>query len=453
MNSWAGVYLWGLATNNPTLINLGIYGYTTQYEATKNYYLNMDGDIWQTSSFNHKSIGMLFDSSFRWSLWWTPIEVQSVMGIQVMPLTPSLLYLGYNTGYAQNFYDEYNTGRVKAGNKADVDFWRDIWLRLKSLFDGAGAVADFNAFDPDGSKKGFADGHGSKDNYVGDDGSSMSFSWHFIHFFNSLGQIDTNYYADTPSFLVMDKGGTKTYIAYNHDKNSSKMVRFYTRGGGSVGTMNIPAGAIGKTQDFTDVKYYYDNRQATSGEISAQIISSSTSATAQSLVWSSDTFRNDNIISQHYIDVSLNYNYPTNWKALIYTDNKSSVTTASVNFIGTISTYTVSGFVNSYNPARQMLPIRWRAVSSTISWTQSQLFDGSNFDLWNNMRDISSFNATLNKDSEEVRFMDERGFKWNTSAFGELPPEWKIRLYFMSDFSQAIKTDYKANIVIEYFNE
>ena len=80
MNSWAAVYLWGIATGNGSLVDLAVYGYTTQYEATKNYYYNIDGDIWSRSYFNHASVGMLFDSAYRWSLWWDPKITQTVMG-------------------------------------------------------------------------------------------------------------------------------------------------------------------------------------------------------------------------------------------------------------------------------------------------------------------------------------------------------------------------------------
>jgi hypothetical protein len=451
MNAWAGIFLWGLATGNTEWINLAVYGYTTQYEAIKNYYFNMDGDIWSASNFNHKSVGILYDSRFTWTLHWTPQETQSVMGIQVLPLTPSMLYLGYNTSYAESFYTEYWTRR---GGGAGDTFWRDIWLRFQSLFNAPKALADWETANMpvhfpdtfDGQTPGMS----------GDDGSSMSFSYHFINFFNSLGAVDTGYYADTPSFLVMNKSGERTYIAYNPDKNNSKNVIFKTRAGGNVGTMPVPAGAIAKTKDFTDFEYEYDRTAVTSDEILVKVLDSS-GTPAASLVFDGEDFKTPNSVSDSYMDITLNYNY-AQWKALIYTDNKSSFTTADLNFEGNIASHTVSGLVCSHNASDEMLPIYWRAVSSTITYTKEQLFDGdASWDYWNPMRDVSSFtDPHLNKDSEEIRFMDKRGFRygWNSANnYGDLPAEWKIKIYFMSDFSKAIKTHYKANIVIEYLNE
>lgn len=251
MNSWAAVYLWGIVTGNGSLVDLAVYGYTTQYEATKNYYYNIDGDIWSRSYFNHASVGMLFDSAYRWSLWWDPKITQTVMGIQVLPLTPSLLYMGYDTDYARMFYNEMWTGRDQTKN----NLWRDIWLRYESLFDAPRALADWDSANlpvnfPDTFNTG-----------IGDDGSSLSFSYHFIHFFNAMGTVDTSYYAGDPSFLVTNKNGERTFFAYNPDKNNYKTVNFYKRAAASApavpngGSMTIPPGMMAQTKDFTQFKY------------------------------------------------------------------------------------------------------------------------------------------------------------------------------------------------------
>ncbi|MDR3113690.1 MAG: hypothetical protein LBU09_04870, partial [Endomicrobium sp.] len=171
--------------------------------------------------------------------------------------------------------------------------------------------------------------------------------------------------------------------------------------------------------------------------------------------WDASAFKTSNAISQNYLDISVNYNYP-NWKAVIYTDNKSSFSVADLPFSGNISSDTVSGLVGSYNASTQMLPIFWRVVS-TDSYNQDSLFDSSNIDysysFWNPMRDVSSFiDPYLNLSSEEIRFIDTRGLKVRADSgayeYAELRPDWKMRIYFMSDFSKAAKTQYKANIIV-----
>ncbi|MCL2144678.1 MAG: glycosyl hydrolase [Endomicrobia bacterium] len=256
MNAWAGIYLWGLATGNQSWIDLAVYGYTTQYEAVKNYYFNMDGDIWSRTDYDRICAGILYDGGYQWNLFWTPVITQTVMGIHVMPLNQSLLYMGYDTGYAQAFYEEMWNRRDSSSGRDN--FWKDIWLRFKSLYDAGGALTDWdNANLP----VDFPDTWSMSSN-LGDDGSSLSYSYHFIHFFNALGTVDTGYYADSPSFLVMNKDGIRTFIGYNPNKTSSSTVHFSKRAwsmGPAVpnsATMEIPPGTMAKTQDFNDFEYF-----------------------------------------------------------------------------------------------------------------------------------------------------------------------------------------------------
>ncbi|MDR1195411.1 MAG: hypothetical protein LBL00_02935 [Endomicrobium sp.] len=635
MNSWAAVYLWGLATNNTNLMNLGVYGYTTQYEATKSYYFNTDNDIWTTPPFNHKSIGMLFDSKFSWSLWWDPQITQTVMGIQVLPLTPSMLYWGYDTSYAQSFYNEMWTGRSASHN----NLWRDVWLRHEALFDAPKALADWDSASlPTNFPDTFNTG-------IGDDGSSMSFSYHFINFFNAMGTVDTGYYADEPSFLVMNKNGTRTFIAYNPDKTNSKTVRFHARAASpsvpNGGMMTVPAGAMAQTTDFTSFKYsltdttpyeanqssntendvysiysdnflgavvggnsYNDNISQDSWEntinfnssvsltnafegenylsavrtnadwggwgfrfvvgaqdmsayyggkieVSLRINSASTVAgnfeigfetlsgqiwfplsslgfdqsltgwqtisiplnngssslitsgnlgfvtlpfimrhnsgssqsqwgisvdidsilwkkagplayfsaglknrsdglAVSSITWTAEDYRQENAVSLQYIEIGLNNVEGNKWGIQVYTDNKSSVTVSEFAYAGEITSITVSGLVNANRPTFAMLPMRWRPAPSTII-DDEILWD----EPWKDFRDIWAFNneTGLKKGSDEIKFLDRRGFRWNAADYGALPEDKKIRLYFITDFKNAGRFSYKANIIIEYFNE
>jgi endoglucanase Acf2 len=640
MNAWAGIYLWGIVTNNQTLINLGVYGYTTQYEATKNYYFNIEGDIWTTLDFNHKSVGMLFDSKFNWSLWWDPKITQTVMGIQVLPLTPSMLYLGYDTNYAQNFYNEYWSGRDTSSGRNNL--WRDIWLRFESLFDAPKALTDWNSANlvvnfPDTFNTG-----------IGDDGSSMSFSYHFIHFFNAMGTVDTNYYANEPSFLVTNKSGVRTFIAYNPDKENYKTVNFFKRTSATVpavpngGSMMIPPGTMVQTDNFSDFKYtstdlsyspylssntkqdvysiysdnflggvvggneYQDNLEQESwggtisftpytsfsgsfegenymsakrtdsgwggwgfsfadgmynmssyygGKIEVSLRISSPSAAAEnfeigfetiggqvwftlselgfvqsstdwqsvsiplksdssslitknnlgfvtlpfimrhnagssqsewgievfvdsilwkkaaplanlslelanrsdglsvsSITWDNAKYKEENAVSLQYIEIALNNVEGNNWGVQVYTDNKSSFTVSDLTYAGEITSTTNSGLVNLKYNSLEMLPIRWRPAPSSIE--DSDVFTDWQ-DPWKFLRDISAFdnNTGLHKGSDEIKFMDKRGFRYNYADYGSLQGNKKIRLYFIADFRNAIKSVYKANIIIEYFNE
>ncbi|MDR2426405.1 MAG: T9SS type A sorting domain-containing protein [Endomicrobium sp.] len=231
MNAWSGIYLWGLASNNQDLMDLGAYGYTTEYEATKEYYLDTSGEIYGGTPYAHKSIGILWDNAAEYVVHWNAGgEPQQIMGIQVLPLTPAMLYHGYDTSYAQSFYSEMYANRTGQLNR-----WRDIWLRYKALFDAAGALTDFIA-------GGFS---------ADDDGTSLTFSYHFINFFKEYGTVDTSIAADGESFCVMNKGGTKSYIAFNASTDSYKTVTFKPVGG----SMQVPPMTTAVTKDFVNFKY------------------------------------------------------------------------------------------------------------------------------------------------------------------------------------------------------
>jgi len=274
MNSWAAIILWGMATNNQGLIDLGVYGYVTEYAAAREYYFDADAVSNPSASnfapytgsgkYLFNSVGILRDNIIEYRLFWRrphagyqspwdPINpnnmpyTQELKGIQILPLTPSMMYLGYDTAYAAESYNqlsqEHNVSDTPYKSINNPNWWKSIFLRFKAMFNRTpdAVVNEFEA--------------SSFPNE--DDGSSLSFSYHFIHFFNSLGQVDTEYYADYPAFLVMKKGADdRTFIAYNPDKTQSKTIKFYKRGSPLVpaGTMKVPPSTMFSTKDFVNFK-------------------------------------------------------------------------------------------------------------------------------------------------------------------------------------------------------
>jgi endoglucanase Acf2 len=248
MNAWSAIILWGMAANNQKLIDLGVYGYTTEYAAIREYYFDTDGSNFipylGAGKYSYNSTGILWDNSVEYRvLWRNPYDAtnpytQEIKGIQVLPLTPSMLYLGYDTAYALAFYDQLS--KTHGGLINNPNWWKSVLLRFRALFDGPAAI---NAFET-----------GTFPNE--DEGSSLSFSYQFINFFNSLGQVDTNYYADCPAFSVITKSGSKTFIAFNESTSSYKNVKFYSRAGSQSGTMEVPPmTTVLANNNFTSFKY------------------------------------------------------------------------------------------------------------------------------------------------------------------------------------------------------
>jgi endoglucanase Acf2 len=246
MNAWAAIYLWGMATNRTSYSNysnsennikLGIWLYTNHYQSLRDYYFDVDSgdsqkEIYPSSLLgtygNHGSIGILFGGRGWYYIWWTPTHgAREIKGIQIFPVTPSMLYLGYDKDYAENnFY-------AKMLSEAPGDYyWNDVWEKYHALFDPDAAWTNFTA------------------NPVVDDGGTKSFTYHFINYFKQYGVQAAGYSADFPSYLVTeDSFGKKYYMVYN-PLPINKTVRFYDASDAYIGSVNVNAGSYAITSNL-----------------------------------------------------------------------------------------------------------------------------------------------------------------------------------------------------------
>ena len=212
MNAWAAVYMWGLATQQQKYIDLGIYLYTNEYEAIKNYFFDVDKSniIKENSDYTHISLGILFAGSASYDeLWWkkdVQYGARQYQGIQLLPMTASMLYVGYDSSYAQAFYNQDNFG------------WNDIWTRFYSIFNNnASSAWDlFLAHHNPGGEI--------------DDGGTATYTYHFIDFFRQNGNLETKYTSNFPAYLVTNKNDTPVFNAYNYT-NTVQDVKFYDNSG------------------------------------------------------------------------------------------------------------------------------------------------------------------------------------------------------------------------------
>ena len=218
MNTWSAVYLWGLITQNKELENLGIYLYSNEYQAIKYYYFDMDKNILK-GEYKHNSIGILWGGKLVYDLHFIPKYPQTIKGIQVLPMTPAMTYLAYNKDYIREFYNASLSER-----DSEPKVWYDIWARLVSLYDPATALSKFNTYKADEP----------------DEGSSRSFSYHFINFFNKCGTPVFTYKSDTSSYMVLEKGKVMTYCAYN-PSDIKKNIHFYNLSGEDLGYISVGA--------------------------------------------------------------------------------------------------------------------------------------------------------------------------------------------------------------------
>ncbi len=226
MNSWAALILWGMVTNNDTIRDTGIYGYTTEYSGIRDYYFNMDQDIY-SATYNHPLVGILHDDRILYDTWWDHVNDECVYGIQMIPATASMLYLGYNADYVKRIYDAF---LVDNGAPEHFNGWYNIIWQFQAMADPEAVINKYR-----------------ETVTIDSDGDTYSFLYHWIYNFKELGQVDTSGYADTPYHSVFSKDGTKTYVAYNPGTAEQK-ITFY--GFGSQGSIYVQPQTLVAVQTF-----------------------------------------------------------------------------------------------------------------------------------------------------------------------------------------------------------
>ncbi len=212
MNAWYGVILFGAATGDIALRDLGIWLFTTELEAINDYWFDVTG-VFHHQDFPASVVTMVWGGKGANGTWFSG-NPEQVHGINFLPVTGGSLYLGGHPDYVARNYaalvaenkedDEKKAAKSGAPNSnldgTRWDVWGDIvWMYL-ALSDPKNALMQFEAR-PAGFKL--------------EDGNSLVNLDHWLHALEALGQVDRSVTADTPFFAVFTKAGKKAHVAYN----------------------------------------------------------------------------------------------------------------------------------------------------------------------------------------------------------------------------------------------
>jgi endoglucanase Acf2 len=199
INAWAGMILWGEATGNKRLRDTGIYLYTTEIEALRQYWFDLHHQVF-TAEYGKVEASMLWGDKYVHATWWTE-DPREVHGINLLPLTTASLYLGSDSGYiSRNLaaMDAEFERFLQRGGRAPRDIWQDILLGYQALQDPRAALASWN---PAGAVE---------------DGESRSHTWFWLNSLAALGRPDPTIGADTPLYSVfLRPDGSRSYLAFN----------------------------------------------------------------------------------------------------------------------------------------------------------------------------------------------------------------------------------------------
>lgn len=199
LNAWAGLILYGQATGDDELTETGIYLYTTEYSAVRNYWFDVDGDVLDSSfTAKYPFTSMIWGGKYGYETWWTaePLQIQ---GINILPMTAaSFCYASDPEFILKNFKTAQSKEAAYSGTDKNVNRWNEIWSAYVALADPEKAMEYFN------------------DECDAEAGDSKAHAYHYIMALDKAGTPDVTVTSDCPlSSVFKNADGELTYVVYN----------------------------------------------------------------------------------------------------------------------------------------------------------------------------------------------------------------------------------------------
>ena len=193
MNFATAAILWGEATGQDDIRDLGVYLHATEKTAVEQYWFDVDDAVFP-ADYPHVAIGMVWGGKGVHSTWFGA-DPEFIHGINILPVQGGSLYLGHYPDYVLANYAE-----IVAENSGQPDIWQDLLWEYLALADPDLALSHY-----------FAD-----IDYAPFDGESRAHTMHWLFNLKKMGRVETTILADTPTYAVFrDGAGDLTYVAYN----------------------------------------------------------------------------------------------------------------------------------------------------------------------------------------------------------------------------------------------
>ncbi|MFD5746626.1 glycosyl hydrolase [Streptomyces sp. NPDC127033] len=212
-NLSAALVLWGSATGDTQLRDLGSYLLATESEAIAQYWFDADQEVFP-SSYGHDTVGMVWGSGAAYSTWWTA-NPEEIHGINVLPVTGGSLHLAREKDAIRR-----NLAEMERENGGPAVEWRDILWEFEALADPAAA-------------KGKWDAGGAA--YTPEAGESRAHTYHWIATLDALGAPDATVTGSLPTSAVFSRNGVRVYAAHNFGATATT----FTFSDGT--TLDVPA--------------------------------------------------------------------------------------------------------------------------------------------------------------------------------------------------------------------
>ena len=211
MNAWAGLILWGVATQDDALRDLGIYLYTTELQAIKHYWFDVY-NMTRPAQYPHRIVSIVWGGKLSHITWWTESPVEISM-INVLPVTGASYYLRTNPDAMHEVIKEMDEDFVRfrngSGYATPRDIWQDIVVSYVALYDAKGALKRWDS------------------NAAVELGATKSHTGSWVYHLNEDGHPVTNVTANDVFSKVFEKDGKRLALIFNHTEGQ-KTVKFST---------------------------------------------------------------------------------------------------------------------------------------------------------------------------------------------------------------------------------
>lgn len=238
INFATALLLWGEATDNTALRDLGAYLHATETDAALQYWFNEDHKVYPAQpdsrgrSFTWPAVGMVWGGKLT-GVTYFGAAAACVIGINVLPMTGGSLYLGRNqvTGkavydFAANAYDAFRCWAPPPGAGQPVpdsgDPWDPIFWQHRSLFEPAAAAQMFTTDNQPWMASTSS-------------GTSPAQVYQWLQNMAALGTVDTSLTADTPLYAVFrapaasraeESEGVRRILVVHNTDDTERVVTF-----------------------------------------------------------------------------------------------------------------------------------------------------------------------------------------------------------------------------------
>ena len=217
---------WGSITGNTAIRDLGIYLYTTEQSAIEEYWFDVYNRNFQSSQ-QYSLVSRVWGNSYDNGTFWTS-DIAASYGIEMYPIHGGSLYLGHDTTYVNQLWNEIETNTGILSNQVNPNLWHDVYWQYLSFINPSKAIQLYDSYPNRNLKFGVSDAQ----------------TYHWLHAMNVLGNVDATITSDHPIAAVFKKGNNKTYTAHNYSNNPITVTFSDSY------TLQVPANSMATSRDI-----------------------------------------------------------------------------------------------------------------------------------------------------------------------------------------------------------